>query len=321
MARLMDDLGAYLKEVIGEGKERVLLLFDLLGIILFFFPQLAEYVFRNEWLARRIGAVIFVLSFSWANFILYRKLKGRIDEYEDTRANIRLRNIKDLCYAASINSPYFPRKGKTFHQTSDHLHKNGLPIGLVIAAELRLAKQSSEYGGFDWQITKVDMPEFFSLLEIGKDSFRWGRDGAPLVEVTRSIDGAMAICELPVKITVEDPRSFAESLSSLGSYRIVIKYCTIRIDDSKSKTYSLKLEGDFQGFRDKICRSWINCGLGKLAQLAECDKEPPQPQGGLAAAASSSLWGWSQMVHRLGIAAPWSTYSTGFRALEILTVF
>jgi hypothetical protein len=33
--------------------------------------------------------------------------------------------------------------------------------------------------------------------------------------------------------------------------------------------------------------------------------QPPQPQGGLAAAASSSLWGWSQMVHqallRLGL--------------------
>jgi hypothetical protein len=26
--------------------------------------------------------------------------------------------------------------------------------------------------------------------------------------------------------------------------------------------------------------------------------QPPQPQGGLAAAASSSLWGWSQMVHQ-----------------------
>jgi len=277
MAKFIDDLVSYLKEVLWEGLQKVFTCFDILGIVIFFRPQLAERLTRNEWAATGIGASIFVLSFLVANFILYRKLKGQLDEFEDTRAKIYLKNTKDFCYAAPIRlRPYFPHEGKRFRgETTDLLLRNGLPIGLIIGAELKVANHSNECGCFDWEITKVDMPEFFNLVEIGEKSFQWGIQrgpgGLPLVEVTAH-SRSLAICELPLQITIEDPRSFAKRLSSLGSYCIVIEYSTIRIDDSKSKPpRSLKLEGDFQEFRDQICKDWKNSKLDELAQLAECE--------------------------------------------------
>jgi hypothetical protein len=269
MARLMDDLGAYLKEVIGEGKERVLLLFDLLGIILFFFPQLAEYVFRNEWLARRIGAVIFVLSFSWANFILYRKLKGRIDEYEDTRANIRFTKEKDFCCRASHHSRYFSHEGKSIHQ-SEILYRNGLPIGVITGAELKGWNWSEECGHLVWKITEVDLPPLFNLPKSGEGSFQWELRGDVSFDRIKGFHYAFeARYKLPIEIAEQDPRSFAQGLSSVSSYRIVIQYHTKRVDNTESKPHYLTLKGDFQEFRDEICKQWKNW-FKELAQLAEC---------------------------------------------------
>ncbi len=68
------DLGSYLRAVFFESQRWVFTAFDLIGIVLFFFPNLTEYLGQNVAIARQIGLIIFVLSFIAANFALYRKL-------------------------------------------------------------------------------------------------------------------------------------------------------------------------------------------------------------------------------------------------------
>jgi len=72
--KIFSDFWAYLKTVFVGGQQLVFSFFDVLGIVLFFFPNLAERLVRDETLTRRIGGGIFFLSFLMANFFLYRRL-------------------------------------------------------------------------------------------------------------------------------------------------------------------------------------------------------------------------------------------------------
>ena len=71
---LLRDFGTYLKAVFAEGQPLVFTAFDVIGIVLFFFPHLAEGLVEDESLARTIGGFIFFASFLLANFSLYRRL-------------------------------------------------------------------------------------------------------------------------------------------------------------------------------------------------------------------------------------------------------
>jgi hypothetical protein len=68
----------YLKEIFGESQRYIFTVFDVVGIILLFFPRLAQGLIDDEVLARTIGGLIFFASFSLANFNLYRKLSAML---------------------------------------------------------------------------------------------------------------------------------------------------------------------------------------------------------------------------------------------------
>jgi hypothetical protein len=74
MKLFLQDLAKYLKEIFGESQRIVFTVFDIIGIILFFFPHLAQGLVDDEALARNIGGLIFFVSFLSANFNLFRKL-------------------------------------------------------------------------------------------------------------------------------------------------------------------------------------------------------------------------------------------------------
>jgi hypothetical protein len=76
MKLFLQDLAKYLKEVFGESQRIVFTVFDVIGIVLFFFPHLAQGLVDDEALARSIGGLIFFISFLLANFNLYRKLSA-----------------------------------------------------------------------------------------------------------------------------------------------------------------------------------------------------------------------------------------------------
>jgi len=76
--KLSHDLAKYLKEIFGESQRVVFTVFDVVGIVLFFFPHLAQGLVDDETLARNIGGAIFFVSFLLANFNLYRKLSSEV---------------------------------------------------------------------------------------------------------------------------------------------------------------------------------------------------------------------------------------------------
>lgn len=81
MSRLLFDLLDYFKSVFLESSRWVLAIFDILGVILFFQPNLAESLLENTQTIRAVGGIIFLVSFVIANFALYRKLAPQpVDE-------------------------------------------------------------------------------------------------------------------------------------------------------------------------------------------------------------------------------------------------
>jgi len=64
----------YLKDVFVESQRRILTVFDIVGIILFFFPSVAQSLITDVALTRIIGGLIFFVSFLWANYSLYKRL-------------------------------------------------------------------------------------------------------------------------------------------------------------------------------------------------------------------------------------------------------
>lgn len=64
----------YLKDVFVESQRSIYSFFDIIGVILFFFPSVAQSLINDVTLTRIIGGLIFFISFLSANFNLYKKL-------------------------------------------------------------------------------------------------------------------------------------------------------------------------------------------------------------------------------------------------------
>ena len=77
------DFFKYLGAIFAESHKLILTAFDILGILLFFFPQVAADLVKNEALTRTIGGVIFFTSFLLANFMLYRTLAQNISPLDE----------------------------------------------------------------------------------------------------------------------------------------------------------------------------------------------------------------------------------------------
>jgi hypothetical protein len=79
MARLATSFGRYLRDIFVGTWQTVLVLFDLLGIVLFVHPQVAVGITNNETLVRIIGGLLFLSAFLIANFSLYDRLAAKPD--------------------------------------------------------------------------------------------------------------------------------------------------------------------------------------------------------------------------------------------------
>jgi len=65
----------YIKTVLFESGRWVFAIFDFIGVVLFIFPSLAVMV-QNQSVTQLFGAIIFIISFTFANFTLYNKFIG-----------------------------------------------------------------------------------------------------------------------------------------------------------------------------------------------------------------------------------------------------
>jgi hypothetical protein len=89
MVGLISDLFGYLKSVFFETWQKVFTLFDILGLLLFFYPKVARCLEDNPSLAKTIGGLMFFISFLIANFSLYRKLIQDIPHQADLRLAVQ----------------------------------------------------------------------------------------------------------------------------------------------------------------------------------------------------------------------------------------
>lgn len=132
MAELISDIVGYLKAVFVESQQLVFTAFDILGIALFFFPNLAGRLIGNESLVRTIGGFIFLGSFILANFLVYRRVAGEMSG----KANIELKVLaKD--FSPSLGTRPSPFRGvrgnpgvliNKAYQTGDRYgQESGLP--------------------------------------------------------------------------------------------------------------------------------------------------------------------------------------------------
>jgi len=203
-----------------------------------------------------------------------RRLESYIDEIEDTRANIRFKHNKCWSDFPSYHkeSPFPDLKLELNQQP--FLDESGLPGWVRIGADLKGEKKSDESGELVWEMVEANLPPIFAIDESNKGSFQWMRGGGlPIEKIKDWKDDFDAVFELPLRIADrEDPHRFARTMRTLGSYRIVINYHTLRGIDSESKSHSLILEGDFQELRDQLCEAWKGWGFAELAELADCQQ-------------------------------------------------
>lgn len=86
MISFVSDLISYLKAVFLDGIQIIFTLFDVLGLVIYFFPGLDVILTLDLLLTRRIGFGIIFISFLFANFALYRKsIKCRKFAFEELR--------------------------------------------------------------------------------------------------------------------------------------------------------------------------------------------------------------------------------------------
>ena len=145
MAKFITDLLAYLRAIFIETWQKVFTLFEILGMVLFFYPKLADGFVNNESLVRTVGGVVFFISFLLANFSLYRKLI----EDASYQADICLEVLeKDFSHSyGSRRSPFreVPRNPGGFS-------KQGLPDWGSLWANIRVANTGHEKGQLIWEL-------------------------------------------------------------------------------------------------------------------------------------------------------------------------
>jgi hypothetical protein len=197
-------------------------------------------------------------------------LQMKLDEYEDTRADIRFKKFKDYVHISysQRKSPFSDLDVAIEYHT--HLDKNGMPGWIIIGALLKGMKKSEEPGDIHFEIAEWELPKRFEIDQHASGDFRW-QNHSPIHRLEKWYDDFQALFELPVKIRLrEDVQIFASDLHSLGNYRIVIRYHTSRGIDSESKQHELVLSGDFRELQHDLCKKWTDWNFPELAKLANC---------------------------------------------------
>jgi hypothetical protein len=253
---LITDLLEYGHAVFVEARQKVFTLFDLLGIILFIFPELAYSLTEDTGLIRTVAGVMFALSFFAANFVVYRKLTDQLS----FEADIRLQVLEQ-----SFDHSYGSRKSFPELDNPHGYNSVGMPDWASLWARIEIANVGHESGRLVWEIDKsrTRLPAVFAL-EGAKAEF-FPAENVPARQ-TRISD-----LYFDIPFAERDPEAFARSLQSLiGSrrnYQVTLSYRTKRVS-SMSKARRLVLEGDFNEFHEMVCRHWEDYGFGNLAQTA-----------------------------------------------------
>lgn len=244
----------YLRAVFGETWLKVLTIFDILGLILFFRPELAAFLAIDVMLLRIVGGSVVLVSFVLANFSVYMKLSEKFSD----QAYINLR-IESNEFSPSHGS------GASFAniKVNDYgFNATGMPDWGSLWCRIKIINIGYERGVLGWEIDeiKTKFPKLFDFhtARVSLTSPNLPVPGRTSRETDLYID---------IPFTQRDPILFAKALKDLvkrkQSYQVVLRYWTVRLDDSK-KYHELVIKGDFKNFYLKITKHWQNRHLQEL---------------------------------------------------------
>ncbi len=260
MTRLITDLWAYGKAVFAETWRGILTLFDILGIVLFLYPKLSASLTNDESLVKTTGGLIFFLSFSLANFSLYRKLTDNISY----QADIRLKILnKYFSHSYGGRQPGFRREAP---RNSGGFNKQGVPDWGSLWVDIMSENIGQEEGKLVWELdkTKTKLPPLFA-----SDDASITETNLPVRVAGRTPIGGHCIFDVP--FAERDPHAFAQALKSLiesnQKYQIVLRYRTVRVG-GESSLHELPIKGDFQDFYQAVLKHWEDSGHKDLAEVA-----------------------------------------------------
>lgn len=262
MSRLVGDLASYLKTVFVESYRLFFTVFDVLGLVLFLYPNLAYNLTKDINTVRAFGGITCIISFLLAHFTVYRALIQRISELEIFEADIRLK---------VMNNPSLSHPHSTGHNLFSDIQindkgfdKQGVPGWASLWVLLEAENVGGEGGELEFviDIKKSKIPPLFALDTNSKVII-----DAPSrrVEARRRVERHI---NLGIRIADREPVVFAQTLRSLRNYTIALNYRTERIG-GLSEWRPLIIEGDFQEFREKILEYWEGFGFSDLAKLVK----------------------------------------------------
>ncbi|MBI5954443.1 MAG: hypothetical protein HY865_22530 [Chloroflexi bacterium] len=225
-------LGKYLKDLLTEWIGVALGIAD----IIIFIVSAATQSFT---LPREFYLGVAAVAFLVANFGLYSKLSKKVNEFEDTQANISIRVVSTGLY---IKAPIRTTEGKVF---TDGLDKNLIPVYQYIQAYIKVENVGQEAGILVWSIdeAKTKLPDPLQLQfgsgskyfydEVGNQL----RSGDLKVKARERVTGHF---RFKVNSNTEDVKNL-QRIDPESHYYIPINYYTKRIgSNSKHKTLEVK---------------------------------------------------------------------------------
>lgn len=242
MKQFFSELISYLKDILVGGIKWVFDLFAVLGIVLFFLPELADNPEINELLIRFIGGGIFLLSFLIANFFAYRTL-------------LRQRQKKPA--AIKIQKDSIQWGSSTWQQ--------GLPKEFGCTIYLDVRNDGDEQGKL--LSISVNRMELGTTLLGDKPRVNWFREGDEPGQGRKPIQFPYLVeshawnirlsCRLETGFFETNLEKFASRLNELKGFLIELCY-EYETFDGKRNRKSLLIQDTFKDFRKDILKNWLN---------------------------------------------------------------
>jgi hypothetical protein len=254
MAELKYDCGAYLKAVLVESKRWIFTLFEILGIVLLLFPNLAETIESDGLRARVLGAAIFLTSFVIANFSAYRDL---LRQSRKMPADIKLK-LQSFSFGWSGWQGSMPISPLRFRIYLD-IQNTGNEPGKLKSVSVSQFQMSTSLLG--------NQPEKLSWHKESDDPHQAGRKIVFPCLIEPGEWNVRIRCDLQVELCETDPMELAKRLCELDEFLIELHYEYEEFDGiCRQKT--LPIRDTFSRFRKHIIQEWRSHDCHELVYVA-----------------------------------------------------
>jgi len=237
---------AYVMAVFIQSQRWLLTLFSVLGVVFFFYPNLAKYVSDTPGLIKAIGGLIVLISFALANFLAYYELYLRTIK-KPADISMIVKNTEITWTSWGGHTPHSPI---LFRIEMDVRNEGDEQAKITTATVCEFALNSSLFSN------KPVATDWFQL--IAGTNMSGSRIDFPYLISAREWHTAFR-CSISVNIEPVSAEELSKQLTELRSYYAKICY-TVKDFDGKTKEKTISITGDFEPFRKKIIRQWQQSG-------------------------------------------------------------